>query len=115
MSSKISSYFSGVAKDSGPTRSILKLNSGHYNQCVLPLNFAPKLFTHPGKVKGGFSLPDPSTPHFVLGQKPNVSYCFMLNATWTLGFMTFALDQNPVCSMVHGSKLTGEPEAIKSP
>jgi hypothetical protein len=29
--------------------------------------------------------------------------------------MTFALDKNPVCSMVHGSKLTGEPGAIINP
>jgi hypothetical protein len=28
------------------------------------------------------------------------------------GFMTFALDKNPVCSMVHGSKLIGEPAQI---
>jgi hypothetical protein len=77
---------------------------------VLPLNFSPKLFTHPGKVKGGLPSPNPSRPHFVLGQKPDVPYCFMLNGKWALGFMTFALDQNPVCSMVHGSKLTGEPD-----
>jgi hypothetical protein len=51
----------------------------------------------------------------VLGQKPNVPYCFTLKVKWALGFMTFALDQNPACSMVHGSKLTGEPDAIKSP
>ena len=25
-------------------------------EVLLSLNFAPKLFTHPGKVKGGFSL-----------------------------------------------------------
>lgn len=29
--------------------------------------------------------------------------------------MTFALDRNPVCSMVCSSKLTGEPDAIISP
>jgi len=29
--------------------------------------------------------------------------------------MTFALDKNPVCSLVFGSKLTGEPEAKISP
>jgi hypothetical protein len=29
--------------------------------------------------------------------------------------MTFALDKNPVCSMVHGSKLTGELGAKISP
>jgi hypothetical protein len=29
--------------------------------------------------------------------------------------MTFALDKNPVCSMVFGSKLIGEPEAKISP
>ncbi len=28
-----------------------------------------------------------------------------------LGFMTFALSQNPVCSIVPSSKLTGEPDA----
>jgi len=29
--------------------------------------------------------------------------------------MTFALDQNPGCSMVRSSKLTGEPDAKISP
>jgi len=32
-----------------------------------------------------------------------------------LRIMTFALDKNPLCSMVPGSKLTGEPEAKISP
>jgi hypothetical protein len=32
----------------------------------------------------------------------------------TFGFMTFALDKNPVCSMVPGSKLTGEPDELSA-
>jgi hypothetical protein len=28
--------------------------------------------------------------------------------------MTFALDKNPVCSMVPGSKLTGEPDKLSA-
>jgi hypothetical protein len=42
----------------------------------------------------------------VLGQKPNALQ--LLHAQGTIGFMTFALDKNPVCSMVLGSKLIGE-------
>lgn len=34
----------------------------------------------------------------------------LLRTLMTYGFMTFALDKNPVCSMVPGSKLTGEPD-----
>jgi hypothetical protein len=49
----------------------------------------------------------------VLGQKQNALRPF--HAQGTFGFMTFALDKNPVYSMVHGSKLTGEPEAQINP
>jgi len=49
----------------------------------------------------------------VLGQKPNALRLF--HAQGMFGFVTFALDKNPVCSMVHGSKLTGEPDAKISP
>jgi len=42
----------------------------------------------------------------VLGQKPNALR--LLCAQERFGFMTFALDKNPVCSMVLGSKLIGE-------
>jgi len=46
----------------------------------------------------------------VLGQKPNALRPF--HAQGTFSFVTFALDKNPVCSMVHGSKLIGEPAQI---
>jgi len=52
----------------------------------------------------------PPAPRFALGQKPNAPRPFP--AQETFGFMTFAIDKNPVCSMVHGSKLIGEPATI---
>jgi hypothetical protein len=78
-----------------------------------PLNFFTKLFTHPGKVKGGpgpiFTLPGHASRSV---KNLTIQYS---DTQWRLGFMTFALDKNPVCSMVRGSKLTGEPDASKSP
>jgi len=49
----------------------------------------------------------------VLGQKQNALR--PIEAQGAFGFMTFALDKNPVCSMVYGSKLTGEPGAKINP
>jgi len=46
----------------------------------------------------------------VLGQKQNALRPF--HAQGTFGFVTFALDKNPVCSMFPGSKLIGEPAII---
>jgi len=63
------------------------------------------------KSQGWLSLPHfPPAPRFALGQKPNVPRLF--HTQGTLDFMTFALDKNPVCSMVLGSKLIGEPAKI---
>jgi len=38
----------------------------------------------------------------------------MLRTQRTFENQTFALDKNPVCSMVHGSKLTGEPDKLSA-
>lgn len=78
-----------------------------------PFNFSTKLFTHPGKVKGGLRLKFTLPGHASRSVK-NLTFQYS-DTQWWLGFMTFALDKNPVCSMVHGSKLTGEPDASKSP
>jgi hypothetical protein len=66
------------------------------------------------KSQGWLSIPIAlGEPRFALGQKPDIPRLF--HARRLSGFMTFTLDQNPVCSMVRSSKLTGGPDAKISP